>query len=77
MNLKLLAGLGLVAALAAAPLLAQETDSDGRARRAAPAPKPAGEKTAIAWEKDVAKAMERATKEDKRVLALFFLAGDG
>lgn len=73
MNWKFMAGLALVAALAPVTLAAQST-----AERRAPDPSPpSGEKFSIKWEKDLSKAQARATKEDKRVLALFFSAGGG
>ncbi len=73
MNWKFVAGLALVAALVPATLAAQSA-SERRAGESAP---PSGEKSSIKWEKDLDKAKARATKEDKRVLALFFSAGGG
>lgn len=68
--------LALCAVLVPAQLFAKEA-SEARERRAAPPPKVDEDKKTIAWEKDAAVAATRAKKEDKRILALFFLAGEG
>ncbi|MCC6574032.1 MAG: hypothetical protein IT462_09585 [Planctomycetes bacterium] len=75
MKLSFFAAAVLCAALA--PALCAEEAREVRRAASPPAPKAEESAKKVAWEKEIDKAVARANKEDKRILALFFMAGGG